>query len=118
MSVSFHHVLYSKGDDGPMEILGEGDLPDDRLSAILPRSPVVEKLQQLDYEETSIGSIALACGARTPKTLGIVEVTQTPLRFVKIDFLTYGNEASLETTYGTVCMIATMKGYDIDEPWT
>ncbi len=118
MSVSFHHVLYPNGDDGSMEILGEDELPHDRLSVILPRSPAVEELRQPTYEETSIGSIAVACGARTPQALGIVEVTQTPLRFVKIDFMTYGNEASLATTYGTVCMIATMKGYDIDEPWT
>lgn len=52
------------------------------------------------------------------KALGIVEVTQNPLRFVKVEFTAFGNEPYSATHYGTVCMIATMKGYDVDEPWT
>ncbi len=118
VSVSFHHVLYPTDGDGRTKILGEGDHIDDRLTAILPRAPAAEGLWQMDYENVSLGNIVVACGARTPKALGVVEVTQTPLRFVKIEFLAYGNEAELATTYGTVCMIATMNGYDIDEPWT
>ena len=114
VSVSFHHVLYLT--NAPGEILGEGERSRDPQTAILPRSRKVRL--GLDYLEESIENISIRCGARTPKALGIVEVTQNSPMFFKIEFLAYGNEARVDTEYGTVCMIATMKGYDIDEPWT
>ena len=115
VSVSFHHVLYPRSP--PEEILAEGEDPEDLQTAILPRSREVG-LSDLDYEDVSIETISAACGARTPRALGIIEVTQCPLRFVKVEFMAYGNQAELATHYGTICMIATMKGYDVDEPWT
>jgi len=47
-------------------------------------------------------------GARTPQTLGILEVTKSYEAFVRV---ACGNVPSI----GTVCIVATMQGFNADE---
>ena len=60
----------------------------------------------------------VGCGGRTPQALGIIEVNKRGRKFVRIDYPACGNEPAIGHDYGTVCIVATMKGLDVDKPWT
>ncbi len=60
----------------------------------------------------------VASGARTPQTLGILEVTKSYETCVRVEYPSFGIGPLMDAIYGTVCMVATMQGLDVDEPWT
>ncbi|KAF8326376.1 uncharacterized protein EI90DRAFT_3291421 [Cantharellus anzutake] len=102
VSITFHHVLFAEYHS------------EHRTRAILPRSA---KLHTWGEMEGGVNTLIRTHKGRSPGRLGIIEVNGNPKKFVKVDFVAYGNEASLETAYGTVCMVTTVRGFDVDEPW-
>ncbi|KAF8341306.1 uncharacterized protein EI90DRAFT_3011932 [Cantharellus anzutake] len=114
VTVTFHHVLFP-GDPEYCGLLSEDD--EGEVCAILPRS--VDQLDAWGEEsESGLNGIVICQGGRSPRQLGMIEVTGNPQFFVRVDYVVHGNEpASVHADYGTVCMVATMQGYDIDEPW-
>ncbi|KAF8326379.1 uncharacterized protein EI90DRAFT_3070717 [Cantharellus anzutake] len=102
VSVTFHHVLFAQ------------HRSKHQTRAILPRSA---KLQTWDEMEGGVNTLIRTHKGRSPGRLGIIEVNGDPKKFVKVDFVAYGNEALFETEYGTVCMVTTVQGFDVDEPW-
>ncbi len=97
-------------------ITNEGEVLGDELRAILPREArTINWITEDNHPR--IDQIMLGCEGRTPQTLRIVEVTESGTKFVRVDYPACGNEPSLGTEYGTVCMVATMKGFQVDKPW-
>ena len=117
VSVTFHHVLFTDPMHDSVEgIADEDEVLGDELRAILPRDARTIFWETEGYHPR-MDEIMLGCNGRTPQSLGIVEVTESGTRFVRVDYPACGNAPDIGTGYGTVCMVATMKGLDVDKPW-
>ncbi|KAF8327457.1 uncharacterized protein EI90DRAFT_3127143 [Cantharellus anzutake] len=113
--VTFHHVLFPTDPENWKIKHKYEDSFDPHLHAILPRW--VASIDAPKEVEGGTNEIINFLGGGTPRVLGIIEVTKNPDKFVKIDYIAYGNEPWEDTDYGTICMVATMHGFDVDEPW-
>ena len=119
LSVTFHHVLFEHHPqrDEFEDIVADDEILTKELRAILPRKALPIEWET-DDDSPSIREIIIACRGRTPRALGIPEVTRSSTKFVRVDYPFYGNEVAIGTQYGTVCMVATRKGLNVDEPWS